>query len=186
MSPPLLQMPQVVTKEGGSDVNLGSGGNISVIDIHTSTNKPGGEPPKVSMTSEAQSKLSKQLTSGLASMKPILPKPAGSMGGMPGLPTSLSFTATGHGPQGPTVNVQHLIAAHRKENPNTPPIRYCHCCCCIKDKLDVVAGLDDRKECIHAKGIAVPVLYYINNLYLYISLFYKYELLFCQSFRIIH
>lgn len=126
MTPPLLQMPQVVTKEGGSDVSLGGGGNISVIDIHTSTNKPGGEPPKVSMTSEAQSKLSKQLTSGLASMKPILPKPAGSLGGgMPGLPTSLSFTATGHGPQGPTVNVQHLIAAHRKENPNTPPIRYC-------------------------------------------------------------
>ncbi|KAK4293481.1 hypothetical protein Pmani_033826 [Petrolisthes manimaculis] len=117
----LQQMPQVLTKEGGSD---GSGGNISVIDIHTSTNKPGSDPPKVSMTSEAQSKLSKQLTSGLASMKPILPKPTGSMGsGMAGLPTSLSFTATGHGPQGPTVNVQHLIAAHRKENPNTPPIR---------------------------------------------------------------
>ncbi|KAK3854431.1 hypothetical protein Pcinc_039095 [Petrolisthes cinctipes] len=119
-SPQSLQMPQVLTKEGGSD---GSGGNISVIDIHTSTNKPGSDPPKVSMTSEAQSKLSKQLTSGLASMKPILPKPTGSLGsGMAGLPTSLSFTATGHGPQGPTVNVQHLIAAHRKENPNTPPI----------------------------------------------------------------
>ncbi|XP_045592045.1 uncharacterized protein [Procambarus clarkii] len=124
-SPQALQMlPQVVTTKDNSQGESGgnSNSNISVIDIHTSSNKPGSETPKVSMTPEAHSKLSKQLSTGLASMKPILPKPAGGMSAMSGLPTSLSFTATGHGPQGPTVNVQHLIAAHRKENPNTPPI----------------------------------------------------------------
>ncbi|XP_042225044.1 uncharacterized protein LOC121868460 isoform X2 [Homarus americanus] len=125
-SPQSLQMlPQVLTTKENSQGDGGgsNNSNISVIDIHTSSNKPGGETPKVSMTPEAHSKLSKQLSSGLASMKPILPKPPGGLGGIPGLPSSLSFTATGHGPQGPTVNVQHLIAAHRKENPNTPPIR---------------------------------------------------------------
>nr|XP_053649783.1 uncharacterized protein LOC128700546 isoform X2 [Cherax quadricarinatus] len=123
-SPQALQMlPQVVTTRDSSQGDSGGSNNISVIDIHTSSNKPGGETPKVSMTQEAHSKLTKQLSSGLASMKPILPKPAGSISGISGLPSSLSFTATGHGPQGPTVNVQHLIAAHRKENPNTPPIR---------------------------------------------------------------
>lgn len=118
-------LPQVVTtKESGQgESNGNSNSNISVIDIHTSSNKPGSEIPKVSMTSEAHSKLSKQLAPGMTSVKPILPKPPGGMGSVAGLPPSLSFTATGHGPQGPTVNVQQLIAKHRKENPNTPPIR---------------------------------------------------------------
>ncbi|KAF2360780.1 hypothetical protein FHG87_008470 [Trinorchestia longiramus] len=31
--------------------------------------------------------------------------------------------ATGYGPQGPTISVQQLIAAHRKDNPSTPPVR---------------------------------------------------------------
>lgn len=120
----MQSMPQMTTKpENNRVTTLGNGStNISIIDIHTQNNKPGGEMPRVSMSSEAHSKLSKQLSSGLASMKPILPKPPVTSGSLPGLPPSLSFTATGHGPQGPTVNVQQLIAAHRKENPNTPPI----------------------------------------------------------------
>ncbi|KAK7066191.1 hypothetical protein SK128_009965 [Halocaridina rubra] len=117
-------MPHVTTKpEHNRGSGIGNGNpNISIIDIHTQNNKP-GEVPRVSMSSEAHSKLSKQLTSGLASMKPILPKPPTTSSSLSGLPPSISFTATGHGPQGPTVNVQQLIAAHRKENPNTPPIR---------------------------------------------------------------
>ncbi|XP_071527263.1 uncharacterized protein [Panulirus ornatus] len=121
----IQMLPQVLTTKENNQGDSGgnSNSNISVIDIHTSSNKPGSETPKVSMSSEAHSKLSKQLNSGMASMKPILPKPPGGTSALSGLPTTLSFTATGHGPQGPTVNVQHLIAAHRKENPDTPPIR---------------------------------------------------------------
>ena len=108
--------------------NNNNNNSISVIDIHTSTNKPPSERSKVVLSHEAHSKLTRQLTSALTSMKPILPKPSGGvaggvLGGVAGLASSLQFSATGHGPQGPTVNVQHLIAAHRKENPNTPPIR---------------------------------------------------------------
>ncbi|XP_050700083.1 tau-tubulin kinase 1-like isoform X2 [Eriocheir sinensis] len=133
--------PAVIRTREGSPDNTSSANNnninnnnISIIDIHTSTNKP-QDRSKVTLTQEAQNKLTRQLTSaGYTSMKPILPKPSGvgvgglgggvgALGAMAGLPTSLSFSATGHGPQGPTVNVQHLIAAHRKENPNTPPIR---------------------------------------------------------------
>lgn len=117
-------LPQVVTTKEGNQGDSNGNSNISVIDIHTSSNKPGSEMPKVSMTPEAHSKLSKQLAPGMTSMKPILPKPPGVLGSiMSGLPSALSFSATGHGPQGPTVNVQQLIAKHRKENPNTPPIR---------------------------------------------------------------
>ncbi|XP_068211279.1 nucleolar and coiled-body phosphoprotein 1-like isoform X2 [Palaemon carinicauda] len=126
ISPHALQSAaQVIpTSENNRGGTIGNGStNISIIDIHTQNNKPGGEMPRVSMSSEVHSKVSKQLTSGMASMKPILPKPPSTSSSLPGLPPSLSFTATGHGPQGPTVNVQQLIAAHRKENPNTPPIR---------------------------------------------------------------
>ncbi|XP_069992056.1 serine-rich adhesin for platelets isoform X2 [Penaeus vannamei] len=124
-SPQSLQvLPQVVTTKEGSRSNSNNGnGNISVIDIHTSSNKPGGEVPRISMSSEAHNKLSKQLTSGLSLMKPILPKPSGPQGSLSNIPAALSTTPTGQGPQGPTINVQQLIAAHRKENPNTPPIR---------------------------------------------------------------
>lgn len=123
-SPQSLQvLPQVVTTKEGSRSNSNNGnGNISVIDIHTSSNKPGGEVPRISMSSEAHNKLSKQLTSGLSLMKPILPKPSGPQGSLSNIPAALSTTPTGQGPQGPTINVQQLIAAHRKENPNTPPI----------------------------------------------------------------
>ena len=120
---PQQSLPQVMTKPENNRVgsSMGNGSpNISIIDIHTQNNKPGGEMPRVSMSSEAHSKLSKQLTSGMASMKPILPKPPPTASSLSGLASSLS---TGHGPQGPTVNVQQLIAAHRKEHPNTPPIR---------------------------------------------------------------
>ncbi|XP_066983467.1 serine-rich adhesin for platelets-like isoform X2 [Macrobrachium rosenbergii] len=125
ISPHALQAASQVASrpENNRGGAIGNGStNISIIDIHTQNNKPGGEIPRVSMSSEVHSKVSKQLTSGLASMKPILPKPPSTSSNLPGLPPSLSFTATGHGPQGPTVNVQQLIAAHRKENPNTPPI----------------------------------------------------------------
>ncbi|XP_042884262.1 uncharacterized protein LOC122260879 isoform X2 [Penaeus japonicus] len=124
-SPQSLQvLPQVVTtKEGSRSSSNNGNGNISVIDIHTSSNKPGGEVPRISMSSEAHNKLSKQLTSGLSLMKPILPKPSGPQGSLSNIPAALSTTPTGQGPQGPTINVQQLIAAHRKENPNTPPIR---------------------------------------------------------------
>ncbi|XP_063853480.1 uncharacterized protein LOC135096140 isoform X2 [Scylla paramamosain] len=122
-----LQMvggPAVVrTREGSPNTDTSAtttnNGNISVIDIHTSSNKAPGDRSKISH--EAQSKLTRHISSA---MKPILPKPPG--GGVGSLPTSLSFSATGQGPQGPTVNVQHLIAAHRKENPNTPPISSKH------------------------------------------------------------
>merc|ERR1712106_1141854 len=80
-SPNSLQMtPQIVTRPESTKDN----GNISVIDIMTSSNKPGSEAPRVSMSAEAHSKLSKQLNAaGMAAMKPMLPKPAGSGGRSP-------------------------------------------------------------------------------------------------------
>jgi hypothetical protein len=39
------------------------------------------------------------------------------------LGNSGSLQATGYGPQGPTISVQQLIDAHRKDNPATPPVR---------------------------------------------------------------
>ena len=75
--------------------------------------------PRISMSAEAQSKLTKHLTSSIAPVKPILPKPTSGTNMMPNNPPP----AAGYGPQGPLVSVQHLIAAHRKENPNLPPIR---------------------------------------------------------------
>ncbi|CAL4106840.1 unnamed protein product [Meganyctiphanes norvegica] len=121
-SPTALQMtPQIVTRPESAKDN----GNISVIDIMTSSNKPGSEAPRVSMSAEAHSKLSKQLSAaGMAAMKPILPKPAGSGAGSPtrNMIGAGSFNTSGVGPQGPTINVQALIAAHRKENPHAPPV----------------------------------------------------------------
>lgn len=40
------------------------------------------------------------------------------------LGTSGALQATGYGPQGPTISVQQIIAAHRKDNPSSPPVRY--------------------------------------------------------------
>ena len=77
------------------------------------------------MNADAQTKLNKQLSSSLAPVKPILPKPSSGIGS--GVVPNTSSPTAGYGPQGALVSVQQLIAAHRKENPNLPPIRLVHC-----------------------------------------------------------
>lgn len=115
--------------------------NVSVIDIHTGFHKSYGTPsstgapdsPQIAISPETQSRLGKQLINSMSSAKPILPKPqvgsssleAGSLSVTPATPnSSSSFQPTGYGPQGPTVSIHHLIAAHRKDNPHVVPLRY--------------------------------------------------------------
>ncbi|KAB7496365.1 hypothetical protein Anas_02256 [Armadillidium nasatum] len=99
--------------------------NISIIDIHTNNSRSSSvsDAPQVSISPEAHSKLGRHLNS-IMSVKPILPKPPTNnlapTSNHVGNPTPLY--PSGMGPQGPTVSINHIIAAHRRENPNVPPI----------------------------------------------------------------
>lgn len=132
---------QTTTDQSSSRSNASSP-SVSIIDIHTRTSSPAlnlsssGGPDSSLATSHSsnrygsvaglsdplKSKLSRQLMAG----KPILPKPqsGSSPATLAGMLASngSAVPATGYGPQGPTISVQQLIAAHRKDNPSAPPV----------------------------------------------------------------
>ena len=103
-----------------------------LLSVSATLAKPILPKPSLTTTPNGNNLLSSLASQTPASLTPVPQTLAGMLNGPASRENSILAAAaaavnnmppTGYGPQGPTISVQQIIDAHRKDNPSSPPVR---------------------------------------------------------------